>query len=891
MKTRLTALMALIALGCVSYAQTSRSNNLPAYTTTQTISDFAQRTTLAFSGLGMMTGNLDSQSFFPPGKVADYTGFQYLRDNDPDNMGHNTSFLTRIANNVLYILNDSQLAQLTALATAQQDQTNLYGYKRFALMKSFRRLLDGDVPSGSAGLSLNAVKDASYELYLIDGQITFDRALLYANIYKSMDSTQIAYLNTMKGKGWSSWPNITQDQIRNKTQGLPQGSAVAVMTYASDLFSWYAGSVAADVYFCPERHGTYFGSFYIKDAPAIGHEGYSIDEQVTATAGAALSDSSKGYVTASQASVISSLVDAQRNNLYAGATNIVSVRTQIATLLRSLLVSTGSSDSVKTQVLALSGTYGDLDGENNYRYATTFSKVYETLTTDQKTSLAGLRKAIMSGTYSDGTAFDFSVCATPFLYSNAITDTSVLAPYIADTDYLFLPASAPVVTTGSATGITDNASILTGTVNPNGSPTTLYFQYGLTAGYGIVTGTQTATGGTDAVDFAVNIGSLSPGATYHFQLVASNTSGTVFGLDQTLITTRSTSTLRPTVTGGTISGPGQSIITAAASVAPNGPATTVRFDYGRTTSYGFHTANANLPAGNTASSVSMKLVGLAPHTTYHLRCVAQNALGATYSADIPFRTLPRNDFNRDGFADLVTLNPRTFVTNVFCTRNGSAVGAPAVGPTLGATLSIRGVADIDGDGKSDWLLYNSATKSVTAWLMNGTQKIKALADHSIPTGYEVAAFVDMNADGKPDLVLYNKTTRQTAFWIMSGMTVTKSLVGPSLPAGFIIVGVDDMTGDTKPDLLLWNPSTGQTLIDVLGGQYGTALATSLSGPVVSSPWRLMGIDAFNSDDTSDWFLFNPGTGATQVWKMTGAKKISSTAGLRIPAGQVLLGPR
>ena len=73
----------------------------PAFTMAQTISDGAQRTTLAFSGLAMMTGNLEAQSFFPPGKVADYTGFQYLRDNDPDNMGHNTSFQTRVANNVI----------------------------------------------------------------------------------------------------------------------------------------------------------------------------------------------------------------------------------------------------------------------------------------------------------------------------------------------------------------------------------------------------------------------------------------------------------------------------------------------------------------------------------------------------------------------------------------------------------------------------------------------------------------------------------------------------------------------------------------------------------------------------------------------------------------------
>ena len=93
-------------------------------------------------------------------------------------------------------------------------------------------------------------------------------------------------------------------------RALPQGTVVAVMTYASDIFSWYAGSVTADVYFCPERHGTYYGGFYIKDAPAVGHEGYSISEQLTAMAGAALSDSSKGYVTPEQAAAFSSLVDA-----------------------------------------------------------------------------------------------------------------------------------------------------------------------------------------------------------------------------------------------------------------------------------------------------------------------------------------------------------------------------------------------------------------------------------------------------------------------------------------------------------------------------------------------------------------------------------------------------
>ena len=38
---------------------------------------------------------------------------------------------------------------------------------------------------------------------------------------------------------------------------------------------------------------------------------------------------------------------------------------------------------------------------------------------------------MMSGKYADGTAFDFSLASTPFLYSNVLTDAQI-APYISD---------------------------------------------------------------------------------------------------------------------------------------------------------------------------------------------------------------------------------------------------------------------------------------------------------------------------------------------------------------------------------------------------------------------------------------------------------------------------
>jgi hypothetical protein len=42
----------------------------------------------------------------------------------------------------------------------------------------------------------------------------------------------------------------------------------------------------------------------------------------------------------------------------------------------------------------------------------------------------------MSGTYSDGTTFDFSTSSKYYLYSAEIADAAV-APYITNTNYLF----------------------------------------------------------------------------------------------------------------------------------------------------------------------------------------------------------------------------------------------------------------------------------------------------------------------------------------------------------------------------------------------------------------------------------------------------------------------
>lgn len=377
-----------------------------------TLSDGAQTNTIAFDGLAFLTGSLGADSFFPPGKVADFWGFQYLRDNDPSNMGHNTDFLTRAANNMLSVLTDSQRQQLVTLAKSQVASINQYAMSRFVLMEAFRRNLVGDIPAGSTGLNRNAVKAYSQQLYQLDGQISYARAQVMGSILGNLTPAQRTYLNTMAGQGMTSWPNVG-DQIDKKT--LTHDEHVAVMTYAGDLFSWYAGNPDKDVYFCPERQGTYFGSFYLKDAPAMGNPNYTIPSNLTGDMGAAFLN----VLTPDQGSLITNLVDLQESDLL----KIVDRRRDVALQLRQFI--SGQTPNMDL-VLDLMTKYGEHDGEISYLYATAFAQVAANLSSDQWMRLNTLRTNILQG--------EPSVPAGAYLYSSPIT-----MPNIPNTDFLFVP--------------------------------------------------------------------------------------------------------------------------------------------------------------------------------------------------------------------------------------------------------------------------------------------------------------------------------------------------------------------------------------------------------------------------------------------------------------------
>ena len=386
------------------------------YSISQAMSDQAQLSTIAFSGLAFLTGSSGADSFFPPGKVADFFGFQYMRDVDVSGYGHNTTFLSKAANTVLSILDDAQKAKLVALAKEQAPIYEKFALARFPLMEAFRRSMEGDVPSGSSGLEAEGVSEYTGLLYGYDAELSYHRAVVVGGIVTSFTTEQKTTLDAMKFNDSSTWRTVAEDEALKKS--LKNTEFVAVMTYASELFSWYKGSLSADIYFCPERHGTYFGGFYMKDQPAMNNPDYFISTSVTGDKGQGLLD----ILDNTQRAQITQIIELQRPWL----AEVAEIRTAVSTELRKALTG-GTVDEAKVKEMIQ--RYGELDGLMSALYAERFTAIAKTLTSDQRTKLVALRDLAI---VPEG-AYEFS--------------TPIPMPSLDTTDYFFgigaVPTSLP----------------------------------------------------------------------------------------------------------------------------------------------------------------------------------------------------------------------------------------------------------------------------------------------------------------------------------------------------------------------------------------------------------------------------------------------------------------
>jgi hypothetical protein len=202
-------------------------------------------------------------------------------------------------------------------------------------------------------------------------------------------------------------------------------------------------------------------------------------------------------------------------------------------------------------------------------------------------------------------------------------------------------------------------------------------------------------------------------------------------------------------------------------------------------------------------------------STYHLNGGA--------SVDLNWKLNGTGDLDGDGFADLIWRHTDGRLAVWFMDPGGVVstqslrVAADPNAPPVDAfqpdaAWQIRGVGDLNGDGRADLVWQNDADGSVAAWFMNG-RDIVDFQSLSIPTAalaWKIAGVGDINRDGRADIVWQRDTDGRLAAWLMNGSQVihTALLSHYSADTAWKVRGVGDVNGDGFADLL-WQRTTGE----------------------------------------------------------------------------------
>ena len=349
------------------------------YSIEQAVSDSAQLNTISFAALSFMSSGLCEISFLPPGKHASYFGFQYMRDVRGGAAGHGQNFVPRTANIMLSILSAPQRQMLIDLAVQQKDKIKEFALMRFPLLVSISDYAGGTLPAGKTRLSRDKIVSHSGSLYALDGELSYERAQGFGKVIDTLTRAQESELAGLKELPYDRWPDKGEQLDKRR---FDHDIHVAVMTYASELFSWITGDLEKDVYFTPERTAAYFGAYWTKAAPmkAVRTKDYQISTALTGDSGARFLE----MLDKGQRSLITGLVRQQKPYL----TEMVDIRRGIASELRKIAK---GKTADREKVMALSRRFGELDGEITFLYADAFTRIRQSLTASQANDAVRLR--------------------------------------------------------------------------------------------------------------------------------------------------------------------------------------------------------------------------------------------------------------------------------------------------------------------------------------------------------------------------------------------------------------------------------------------------------------------------------------------------------------------
>lgn len=455
-------------------------------------------------------------------------------------------------------------------------------------------------------------------------------------------------------------------------------------------------------------------------------------------------------------------------------------------------------------------------------------------------------------------------------------------------DQSFTTINVPQIIPSGASSLSATGATLNASVNPNGSPTTVSVEYGLTPSYGNLTQGTSVGGGSIATNVAQAVVGLIGGQVYHYTIIASNSAGISYSPDLTFVTTDEPEalTLPATAIGATTA-------VLSAAVRPNTLDTWAWFQYGQTTNYQAVTPAQEVGAGTNLVPLGITVTNLTRVTSYHYRVVATNSYATSLGAD--FTLITTNDvialapsnigmtnatlnglvnpnglptsavfeyglttnygiitpaFNLSGDTNLLpivcNIGGLTSTSNYYFRVVATNAAGVRVSGRLGfQTLPLFSVqtpnlagsvngsiawGDYDNDGKLDMLVTDSTSTRIYHNLGGGNFQIIATAIPGVASGH--VAWGDYNNDGWLDLLITGTSSAGPITRIYRNNhdgTFTDINAGlPSIAFRSALWG--DFDNDGRPDVLLVG-ETNSAGLSVIYRNNGDGTFSDLHAPL------------------------------------------------------------